>query len=172
MGTHEEHTNEPRRILVVANETIEGRVLHEAVRSRAQHAGAEVLVIAPALNARLRHWTSDEGAARRAAENRLAHCLERLADSGIEARGKVGDADPLQAIADGLHWFEADEIVIATHPEKRSHWLSQHVVERARFRFGLPVLHIVVDTAGADRRSQGRGLSRIIAAVISLLAAV
>ena len=57
----------------------------------------------------------------------------------------VGDADPVQAAADALHVFPADELVIATHPEGRSNWLARGVVERARRRFGSPVAHLVVD---------------------------
>jgi hypothetical protein len=144
--------NEPtRRILVIANETVEGTALHEVVRFRARDAGAEVLVVAPALNSRLRHWLSDEDVARRNAEGRLVRCLERFANAGIDAHGVVGDADPLQAIADSLRSFDADELVIATHPESRSHWLSRNIVGRARARFELPVRHIVVDSGSGSR---------------------
>jgi hypothetical protein len=167
-----ENTSGRRRILVVANETVEGRVLHHAIRSRGKQADTEVLAIAPALNSRLRHWTSDEDAAREAADERLAHFVDRLTEAGIEAHGTVGDADPLQAIADGLHVFQADEIVIATHPEARSHWLSRNVVERARFRFGLPVLHVVVDAAGENGRPGALGLNRVVAAAVTVLAAI
>jgi len=52
------------RILIVANETIEGTRLRRAIRSQAAGAAAEVLVVAPALNSRLRHWLSDEDEAR------------------------------------------------------------------------------------------------------------
>jgi GNAT superfamily N-acetyltransferase len=135
-----------RRILVVANETAAGAVLHEAIRFRAR-VDTEVLVVAPALNTRLRHWLSDEDLARRSAEARLVRCLDRLAAVGIDAHGMVGDADPVQAIADSLYFFRADEIVIATHPEARSHWLSRKIVTRARERFGLPVGHVVVSSA-------------------------
>ena len=138
-----------RSILVIANETVEGPALHEAIRVRARNADADVLVVAPAPNSRLRHWFSDEDDARRAAEQRLATCLDRLTDAGIAARGRIGDADPLQAIADALHLFPADEIVIATHTETRSHWLTRNVVARVRAKFGLPVLHVVVDAARA-----------------------
>ncbi len=41
---------------------------------------------------------------------------DRLREAGINARGEVGDADPLQAIEDALRTFGADEIVISTHP--------------------------------------------------------
>jgi len=132
------------RILVVANETVDGAVLYETVRARAGDRG-QVLVVAPALNSRLRHWTSDEDDARAVAAARVCHCLEGLRRAGVHARGVVGDADPVLAIADALQLFGADEVVIATHPERRSHWLARGVVQRARARFGLPVMHIVVD---------------------------
>jgi hypothetical protein len=58
---------------------------------------------------------------------------------GVHANGSVGDADPLQAIADALPTFAADEIVIAAHPE-RSHGLADLLASRARERFALPIL--------------------------------
>lgn len=100
---------------------------------------AEVLVVAPALNSRLRHWLSDEDAARRRAGERAAECVDRLERAGAHARGSVGDADPVQAIADALATFPADEIVIAAHPE-RSHRLVEDLASRARQRFALPIL--------------------------------
>jgi GNAT superfamily N-acetyltransferase len=136
-----------RRILVIANETVESAVLHDVIRARVEYAaGAEVTVVAPALNSRLRHWLSDDGDARLAAEERLDRCLGRLIDDGVEASGWVGDADPVQAIEDALHVFAADEIAVATHPEGRSNWLARDLVRRARERFPQPVLHIVVDS--------------------------
>ena len=65
--------------------------------------------------------------------------------------GWVGDADPLQAIADALVVFGADELLIATHPEERSNWLAHDLVGRACARFSLPVVHLVVEDAGARR---------------------
>ena len=64
---------------------------------------------------------------------------------GIEARGEVGDSDPLQAIEDAMRTFGPDEIVISTHPEGRSNWLERGVVTGARERFTVPVTHVVVD---------------------------
>ena len=132
------------RILAVANETVEGATLIRAVCALARDRPAEVLVIVPALNSRLRYWLSDEDAARRAAEERLHRCLAVLDRAGIAASGQVGDADPVLAVADALSTFAAGEIVISTHPEGRSHWLSRKVVERTRERFRLPVLHVMV----------------------------
>jgi len=143
--------NERRRILVIANETVEGDVLHETIRFNGRDVDSvEVLVVAPALNSRVRHWISDEDEARRRAELRLAACVERLAEAGIEATGWVGDADPLQAIEDGLHLFGADVIIIATHPEGRSHWLARNVVRRARVRFPQPIRHVAVDVGAGQ----------------------
>jgi GABA permease len=135
-----------RRILVVANETSEGRTLLTTIRSRAPDPGAvRVLLVAPALNSRFRHWLSDEDEARRAAEERLRHSIDCLDEAEIRADGVVGDADPLQAIDDALRVFRADEIVIATHPEGRSNWLARGFVEKARRRYAQPIIHVVVD---------------------------
>jgi GABA permease len=134
-----------RRILVIANETVAGEELHEAIERAASGYDAHVLVVTPALNTKLRHWVSDEDGARAAAQLRLADSLAQLAASGIDARGEVGDADPLQTIADGLRTFGADEVIISTHPEGRSNWLERGVVDTARARFAVPITHVVVD---------------------------
>jgi hypothetical protein len=99
---------------------------------------ADILAVAPALNSTLRHWLSDDGEARRVAQERLAACLDRLERSGAHASGCVGDADPVQAIADALPTFAADEILIAVHPD-RTRGVGRRVAERARRRFELPV---------------------------------
>jgi len=141
----------PRRVLVVANETVASDTLHAAVREQVHDDGdGQVLVVAPALNSRLRYWVSDDDAARAVAELRLDQCLGRLAAAGIRAEGMVGDADPVQAIDDALRAFPANSLVIATHPEGRSNWLARDLVVRASARFGLPITHIVVD-AGKTR---------------------
>jgi len=95
---------------------------------------ADVLVVAPALNSRLRRWVSDEDAARRRAEERAAAFVERLERSGGHAQGRVGDADPLLAIADALSAFPADAIVIAADASP----LVEKLATRARKRFALP----------------------------------
>ena len=147
-----QHDNRPaRRILVVANETVESRILHDAIRADMDGNNTEILVVAPALNSRVRHWVSDEDEARHAAGARLSRSIARLVRDGVDANGWVGDADPIQAIDDALHLFPADRLIIATHPEGRSNWLARRLVGRARGRFRLPILHIVVDVT---RRSE------------------
>jgi len=144
------HAEGERRILVVANETVGGPELLAEVRARSQGVAEKVLVVCPALNSPLRHWVSDEDEARRAAQARLQASLESMHAVGIDARGEIGDGDPLQAIEDAVRTFAPDELIVSTHPEGRSHWLERGVVDRARERFDLPVLHVVVDL-DADR---------------------
>jgi nucleotide-binding universal stress UspA family protein len=134
-----------RRILVIANETVGGETLREEIRRRAEGYGEQVLVVCPALNSPVRHWASDEDQARAAAQKRLEASLARLREAGIEARGEVGDSEPLQAMEDALRTFGADEIIISTHPEGRSNWLEKGVVTGARERFAVPITHVVVD---------------------------
>jgi Universal stress protein family len=137
--------DDERRILVVANETVVGRALREAVEDAAEGYRSNVLVVSPALNSPLKHWTSDEDQARAAAEDRIRRSVSELERLGISARGEVGDADPVQAIEDALRTFGADVIVISTHPEGRSNWLERGVVTTARERFAVPITHVVVD---------------------------
>jgi hypothetical protein len=140
-----DETRPSRRILVVANETVAGHELSELLGQKAGGGREDVLLVCPALNSKLRTWTSDEDGARAAAQSRLDTSLARLAELGIKARGEIGDGDPLQAIEDSLREFPADEIVVSTHPPGRSHWLEQGVVENARSRYDVPVTHVVVD---------------------------
>ena len=134
-----------KRILVVANETVGGRTLREMIRKRSEGVREEVLVVCPALNTPLKHWVSDEDAARGAAQKRLDASVAQLREAGVNVRGEVGDGDPLQAVEAALRTFGADEIVISTHPEGRSHWLERGVVANARERFAVPITHVVVD---------------------------
>ena len=134
-----------RRILVIANETVGGDTLRNTIRERSAGSRAQVLVVSPALNSPLKHWVSDEDEARKAAQERLERSLARLREAGIEARGEIGDGEPLQAIEDALRTFGPDEVIISTHPEGRSNWLEKGVVSGARERFAVPITHVVVD---------------------------
>ncbi len=134
-----------RRVLVVANETVGGEELMNAIGELALAGKTRFHVVCPALNSRIRTWTSDEDAARAAAQKRLEATLARLSSVGVEAEGEVGDLDPLVAMEDGVRTFHPDEIVISTHPVGRSHWLERGVVAAARERFDVNVTHVVVD---------------------------
>jgi nucleotide-binding universal stress UspA family protein len=135
-----------KRILVIANETVGGEKLRSCIEEKTKDAErAELLVVAPALNSPVRQWVSDEDPARRQAQERLEASLARLREAGIRADGQIGDSEPLQAMEDALRTFGADEIILSTHPEGRSHWLERGLVEAARRRFTVPITHVVVD---------------------------
>ncbi len=122
-------TTQTRRVLVVtAGET---DTLPETLHERVARTRAEVLVVAPASNSRLRHWVSDVDTARRSAEERVCHCVEQLRLSGFDAEGLVGDADPTQAIEDALALFPADVVVV-----------DGDFAERARQRVRLPIVPV------------------------------
>jgi hypothetical protein len=134
-----------RRILVVANETVAGRHLLQEIERRAAEGEHEVLVMSPALAPRLRFLVSDVDGGIRQAEERMRASVDALTRAGVNARGEVGDSDPLLAIEDALCQFPADEMIISTHPRGRSNWLEKRVVARAEQRFDVPLTHVVVD---------------------------
>jgi hypothetical protein len=143
-----------RRILVIANETVGGERLREEIRSRSEGFDEQVFVVCPALNSPLRHWASDEDAARVQAQQRLNTSLSRLREAGVDAKGEIGDAEPLQAMEDALRLFGADEIIISTHPEGRSHWLEKGIVDAARERFAVPITHVVTDLSAEAEQTK------------------
>lgn len=151
----------PRRILVIANETCASPAVVEEVRYRSAGTGAEVVVVAPALaGGRMEHWlVRDSPRSREAAQRRLDTSLAALSQAGLSATGRLGDADPLQALDDALRVERPDEVIISTHPPARSSWLERQVVRRARERYALPITHIVVDVEleTASSEADGRG---------------
>jgi len=133
-----------KHILVVANETVAGKPLIDAVKARAGGDTVDVHVICPQ-NQPKHGYVIYESMVREAAENRLQMTIALLREAGIEAHGEVMDPDPFAAIMDALGEQEYDEIVISTHPETRSGWLREGLVDRVRRAAKRPVEHVVVD---------------------------
>src|SRR5215216_719243 len=133
-----------KRILVVANETVAGQPLVDAVKRRAEGADVHVHVICPQNQPRHGYVIYDEHV-RDAAENRLEMTLALLREAGIEADGEVMDPDPYSAVMDALGEADYDEIVISTHPETRSGWLRQGLVDRVQRAARRPVEHVLLD---------------------------
>jgi GABA permease len=150
---HPDGPPDERRVLVVANETVGGEELMDALGEIALSGAARFDVVAPALNSRLKTWTSDEDPARAAAQKRLDSTLSRLRDVGIAASGKIGDVDPLVAVEDAVRTFRPTEIVVSTHPKGRSNWLERGVVAALRDRYDIPVTHVVVDLEAQEASS-------------------
>jgi hypothetical protein len=133
-----------KTVLVVANETVGGRALVDAVKERAAKGPTRFHVICPQNEPRHGYVVYDD-LSHAAASNRLETTLAELREAGIEADGQVMDPDPYAATMDGIAHYHADEVIISTHPETRSGWLRRDLVERIRGDSGLPVTHVVVD---------------------------
>jgi hypothetical protein len=138
-----------KHLLVVANETVTGRKLIDAVERRKDADGLQVTVIAP-VNQPQRGYVVYEDTRRAAAGRRLDRTLGMLRDEGIPAHGLVVETDPVTAVRDALAQLapKVDEIVVATHPQQKSGWLRKNVVDKIRDSAGdIPVEHVVVDLA-------------------------
>ena len=132
------------RVLVVVDEPCPSPSLCASVREQAAREPIEALVIAPAHGSAATQWYIDDDAARADATQRLRACVSCLASAGIRADGRLADPDPVSAIADALHNFPADEILIVTAPQRPSTWLHKGVIDRARRRFPQPIKHLVL----------------------------
>ncbi len=134
-----------RRVLVIANRTLEGDELRSELRLRAA-AGAELNIVAPILASRAHYIASDVDKELGEARERLAAALAWAHAEGIAAAATVGDPNAaLGAIEDSLRVFGADEVIISTHPPGRSNWLATGIVERLREELDVPVTHMIVD---------------------------
>jgi hypothetical protein len=149
-------TDEPRKVLVVANETVGGRALVDAVKRRADEGPVRVVVVCPQNQPKHGYVVYDE-TVRAAAEHRLQTTLAQLRDVGVEADGEIMDPDPYAATMDAVDHFRPDEIIVSTHPETRSGWLRRDLVDRVRDHVAVPVEHVVVDL-DADRAEAVRTL--------------
>jgi len=138
------------KLLVVANETVVGKPLIDAVKARAAKGPVQVHVICPQ-NMPRAGWVQYGEEARWAAENRLKATLARLSEAGIEAGGAIEDPDPYTAIMDELGRADYDEIIISTHPETRSGSRRRDLIERVKQATRRPVEHVVVDDPSDDR---------------------
>jgi hypothetical protein len=142
-------------VLVVANETVTGRKLVDAVERRPKE-DLQVTVIAP-VNQPERGYVVYEDTRRAAAGRRLDRTLGTLHEEGISAHGLVVETDPVTAVEDALAQLDppVHEIIVATHPQQKSGWLRKNVIDRINgVAGGRPVEHVVVDiTAETGQRN-------------------
>jgi GABA permease len=132
------------RVLVVANETVGADELLNELRRLKNESAIDYFVCVPAHPLHTGQgaaWSAEASVI--AARHRLQNVLGILRGEGLKADGELGDHRPLHAMDDAVRAFKPDLIVISTHPEERSQWLRQDIVERARSKYGLPIRHIV-----------------------------
>ncbi len=132
-----------KTVLVVANETIGGEKLLDAIRERAADDVRFVLCVPQ--NRPRAGLVVYHDAVFDAAQVRVDLALEVIRDLGIRAIGEVGDPDPYTATLDAVLEYRPQEIIISTYPEVRSGWLRRDLIERVTDATGLEVSHVVND---------------------------
>src|SRR4051794_5491301 len=101
-------------VLVLANETIGGEKLLDAIRERAKR-GDDVsfFVVVPQSRPRFGNVIYDD-AVRDSAQVRIDLALEFMRNEGIRGGGEVGDQDPMNAAKDAIAEYGIDEILVST----------------------------------------------------------
>jgi hypothetical protein len=133
-------------ILVLANETIGGAKLLDAIRARHQQGDARFHVVVPEIRPRHGNVIYDD-AVRDSAQVRVDLALAFMREEGIAGRGEVGDRDPLNAAKDAIADQGITEIIVSTLPASTSGWMKRDLIEALENDTGLPVTHVVVDLA-------------------------
>jgi nucleotide-binding universal stress UspA family protein len=122
------------KLLVVTPEPVDAKLLRATLGDEVR--GAEVLVVSPATNqSGLAFWVSDSDEAIHEAEIAQEETVERLEEEGVDAAGDTGESEPEVAIRDALATFDADRIVVFSHPDLD----YREGLEDADF--GVPLMH-------------------------------
>jgi hypothetical protein len=147
-----------RRYLVVANQTVGSRVVHDEIVARAVRSSASFHLLVPATriehqdralvgSEHLRAWPEEDlGFA--LARYRLARAQQRLEAEGVAVSGSVGPPDPLDAVVECLSATAVDEILLSSLPRRSSRWLRSDLPRRLRRVTHLPVSHLEVTPVG------------------------
>jgi hypothetical protein len=133
-----------KTILVVANETLAGQPLIDAVLERAGGDQARVVICVPRTRPKHGNVIYDD-AVYDAAQVRIDLARGFLRTQGIEAVGDVGDPDPYSAAMDAIAEWHPDEVIVSTYPAASSGWLRRDLIERISEATSAPVTHVVVD---------------------------
>lgn len=131
-------------VLVLANQTIGGEALLDAVRERHARGDAKFFVVVPQ-NRPLHGRVIYDEAVRDAAQVRVDLALAFMREEGMEGEGEVGDADPYNAAKDAIAHYDIDEVILSTLPLSSSGWLRRDLPERIENDTGVPVTHVVTD---------------------------
>ncbi len=148
------------RYLMVANHTLGGPQLIDAIRDRMSRGPAEFWVLVPAtptthlvndfnalscafpvdpdlLPGAADIQTRDQAIAE--AQSNLETELQRLRQLGATADGAVGDPDPMKAIETTVAQWQFDEILLSTLPPGISRWLAWDLPHRVRRKTSVPL---------------------------------
>ncbi|HEU6446243.1 MAG TPA: hypothetical protein VFL61_14405 [Gaiellaceae bacterium] len=144
-----------RHVLVVANETVTGSELLDAVKRKAAEQDVELVTVLAPVSTPQTGYVVYEDTRRAAAGRRLDRTLAQLREAGIPAHGLVLESDPEAAVRDAFGMLDPPptDVIVSTHPLQKSGWLRKNVVDRISKAAGnVPVEHVVVDVEAAEGR--------------------
>ena len=124
-------------VLVVANLTAASTHLLDALKHRAERGPIRITLVMPAQGPGL--------GGKEAVRERLDEALEGMRAAGLEAEGAIGDADPMEAVAECFDPSRHDEAIVCTLPGRSSKWLQHDFPHRVARFTGVPVTHVVAD---------------------------
>jgi len=124
-------------VLVVANLTANSQHLLDALKARAERSPIRITLVMPAQGPGL--------GGREAVRERLDAALESMRAAGLDAEGAIGDADPMEAVAECFDPARHDEAIVCTLPGRSSKWLQYDFPHRVARFTGVPVTHVVAD---------------------------
>ena len=128
--------HEAANVLVVANQTVLGEPLLQAIRERAAKSPASFLIVSP---------QGDSEGSYDEAERRLLRAVTMLRSEGLDVHGQISHPDPYAAVLQTLGDERVNEIIVSTFPGARSGWLRRDLLGRLRADTKLPVEHVEVD---------------------------
>ena len=157
-------------ILVVANRTVTGQKLLDAMRAHAASGDTTFRFVVPATRPSSGLIIYDD-AVRQSAEARVELATEIFKEAGLKATGEVGDPDPFMATMDAVAQGRPQSIIVSTHPSTHSGWQRRDLIDRIRNATGLPVEHVdhrrpagrpalPRDARGRQQDLDGRGADR------------
>jgi hypothetical protein len=138
------------KVLVLTSEPISADQLRAALAGGSEDASAqsdlddvEIRIVAPALHSSaFQFWISDADEAIAKAEDVWRQSVAKLGAAGVDAQGDTGEGDPMRAIEDALANFDAERIIVFTHPESEQRYREGVDDAELEERFGRPVEHV------------------------------
>jgi hypothetical protein len=133
------------KLLVLASDPVGADDVRRALAGEGDVGGAEVLVVAPAVNeSPVRFWVSDADDSIARAGETAGATADELRSEGAQARGITGESEPLLALQDALATFPADRVLVFVREGDAARYREDDVVGEAERRFGVPVTDATV----------------------------
>jgi hypothetical protein len=124
-------------VLVVASQTAGSAQLLDALTHRAERSPIRVTLVMPAQGPGL--------AGRETMRPALDEALAKMREAGLDAEGVIGDANPMDAVAEHFDPARHDEAIVCTLPGRSSKWLQHDFPHRVARYTGMSVTHVVAD---------------------------